>query len=313
MEAPFSDVVGQEVAKRKLGFYLKGYRRTGIMPNIFFVAPKGHGKTFVARSLAASLIREGADAPKSYQIVNCSTLKNVRQLISDIIVPIIQDKEVTILFDEASELPEDVTMMLLTLLNPNRGNRNSVKVDDYTIEFDFTKHTFLFATSEPHKVNHALIDRLTRVDLEEYTLTNLGEIMMQTLQGVRFEDDVLNRVARVLRGNAREAQKMANDIEVHLGDRLKKVFTLDDWKEFRADLGLLPLGLNHTEIRLLEILSERKDVRLTALAAIMGMSRSSVQQDAELYLQKNNLISITQSGRNITGHGQEYFKIVKGI
>ena len=311
MKDLFPAIVGQEVAKRKLGFYIAGYQHSRIMPNALLVAPKGHGKTFMAKALAANLTLKDSVEPKPYYVVNCSTLKNVRQLLNDIIVPLVISKEVTVLFDEASELPNDVTMMLLSLLNPNKENKNSLSYDDYSIEVDFTKQTFLFATSEVHLVHHALVDRLTRFDLEEYSLPNLGEIMMKTLEGIRFEDTVLDRVAKVLRGNARQAQKMANDILIYLKGKGSDTFTLDNWKEFRSTLGILPLGLNQTEIRLLEILARRKDVKLTALAAIMGMSRTSIQQDVELYLQKNNLIAITTNGRNITANGQDYFHIIK--
>ena len=38
-------------------------------------------------------------------------------------LPYVYDKDTTIIFDEASELPRDVTMALLTILNPNSTNQ----------------------------------------------------------------------------------------------------------------------------------------------------------------------------------------------
>jgi Holliday junction resolvasome RuvABC ATP-dependent DNA helicase subunit len=314
MENLFSEVIGQTATKRKLSFYLSGYKATQIMPNIIFVAPKGHGKTHLAKELAKLLTKKNdSNKPKSYIEINCSTIKNVNQFINNVIIPFVNDREVTVLMDEASELPNDVTMMLLSLLNPNKENKNKFYHEDFVIEFDFSKQTFLFATSEPHKVFHALLDRLTRIDLEEYSVSNLGDIMLRTLQGVKFEDGVLNKVTNVLRGNARQAQKMANDISIFLKTEKGNVFSQKEWEKFRTILDIKPLGLHDAEIRLLKIIAARKSTKLTSLAAIMGMSRSSIQQDVELYLQKNNLISILPEGRSITQNGQYYIKLLESL
>ena len=96
---------------------------------------------------------------------------------------------------------------MLTILNPNPENRTSFSYDEYTVDFDFRRQTFMFATSEPHRVFHALKDRLDRVDLEEYSYEELGEIVRINLPDVIFGKGLLGKIASVLRGNARAAQK----------------------------------------------------------------------------------------------------------
>jgi Holliday junction resolvasome RuvABC ATP-dependent DNA helicase subunit len=324
----FTDIVGQEQAKKKLGFYLNSYQHTHIFPNMMFCAAKGQGKTTLARGTARGLILfdeegkpvKGPDPKdptktkikkKPFVEVNCSTLKNVKQFINGFIIPYVQDKDVTVLFDEASEIPHNIAMALLTILNPNPEARTSFSFEEYTCDFDFRKQTFLFATSEPQDVFHALTDRLTRIDLEDYTFEQIAKIVQKGAPDVKFEDGVLDRVSTVLRGNARAAQKMADDIKVYLCN--KKVFNNRGWKELRDVMGILPLGLNNMELGILRIISAHRDgIPLTGLAARTGLTRESIQRDYEMYLMKHGLISISTTGRVLTAKGQEYLKLLAG-
>lgn len=324
----FANIVGQEKPKREMRFYLDSYMRTRLVPNMMIVAPKGQGKTTLAREFAKGLIQfdeygQPIETPsrldptvmrpkrKAFVEVNCSTLKNVKQFINGLVIPYIQDKDVTLLFDEASELPHDVTMALLTILNPNPENRTTFAMDEYVCDFDFRRQTFLFATSEIQKVFHALADRLEQITLEEYTDAHLAAIVQLGLPDVECKDGVLLQVATVLRGNARAAQKMANKIVAFL--KGEKVFTVEDWLALRNVLSIYPLGLNALEIQILRYLAQNMSgTSLTGLSAKTGMSRESLQKNTELYLQKHNLMEITTSGRIITGRGLGYLKALDG-
>ena len=108
------DIVGQSIAKRKLEFHLKNYDASSIMPHLMFIAPKGCGKTMMAKATGKNLAYDGVTKPLIE--LNCSTLKSVGQFINQVIIPHVNQRECTVLFDEASELPKDVTMALLTIL-----------------------------------------------------------------------------------------------------------------------------------------------------------------------------------------------------
>jgi Holliday junction resolvasome RuvABC ATP-dependent DNA helicase subunit len=302
----FPTVVGQDRAKRKLSYLLDNWKSSKIMDNLMFVAPRGCGKTMMATLLAKAM--KTIDNGKVGRIVNCASIKNLNQFINGTIIPYVHDKNCTILLDEASELPRDVEMALLTILNPNPENRNTFSYEDYTINFDFRRQTFLLATTEAHKVFHALKDRLNRIDLEEYESSHLAEIIRRSLVNAEFEGSVLEEISTVLRCNARQAQHMANQIRNHLTKKKSKKFTRRDWEQMQWHLGIRPLGLNENEILCLRALAEKKASSLTCISAKLGMSKEVIQRDIELYLQKLNLMEISTDGRAITPRGQKYLK-----
>ena len=307
MDTTFSDIIGQESAKRVLNFHIGGFKSTKVMPHLMFVAPKGCGKTTLAKSVARTLNR--IDDAKRYFEINCSTIKNVKQFFNQLVIPIMQDRDATILFDEASEIPKDVSMAMLTILNPNAENRTSFSFEDYTVDFDFSRLSFMFATTETQSVFHALMDRLERVDLEEYSLDEMGQIVAMNLE-VDIEPKTLRDIAGVLRGNARAAQKMAHKIKSYCSQKNIKRFNSTHWQELSRILNIFPLGLNVTEIQLLNILKDNKDCSLTNLSAKTGISKQAVQRDFEIYLQKHSLMEITTAGRNITAKGLDYLKLI---
>ena len=279
-----------------------------MIPNLLFTAPKGCGKTMLATALAKELIKEGDHRAKRFIEVNCSTLKNVKKFFDELVIPHLNDRDVTILFDEASEIPQDVEMAMLTILNPNPSNRTSFSYDEYTVDFDFRRQTFMFATSEPHRVFHALKDRLDRIDLEEYSYEELGEIVHINLPDVIFANGLLGKIASVLRGNARAAQKMAIKIQMWLDANGGYKFLAADWKDLMYTLGIAPLGLRAKEIEILRVLRDSRDCSLTRLGSKTGMTPESLRRDYELYLMKVDLLEISTAGRNITPEGKDYLK-----
>ena len=309
MDTTFPDIIGQESAKRVLNFHIGGFKATKVMPHLMFVAPKGCGKTTFAKSVARTL--KGIDDAKRYFEINCSTIKNVKQFFNQLVIPLMQDRDATILFDEASEIPKDVSMAMLTILNPNAENMTSFSFEDYTVDFDFSRLSFMFATTETQSVFHALMDRLERVDLEEYSIDEMGQIVALNLD-IDIQQGTLRDIAGVLRGNARAAQKMAQKIVSYCKQNNVKRFDFTHWAELVKILSVHPLGLNVTEIQLLRILKDNKDCSLTNLSAKTGISKQAVQRDFEIYLQKHSLMEITTAGRNITAKGLDYLKLLDG-
>lgn len=307
----FENIIGQKNVKKKLKFFIDAQHKTGVSPNIIFVAPKGCGKTMMAEAYANELRNRDSDR-RQMAYVNCSTIKNLPQVMEHLIIPCVsQNRECSIFLDEASEIPRDVSMALLTILNPNRRDRNMFTYDGDVIEFDFRRTTFLFATTEAHQVFHALMDRLERVDLEEYTLTELSEIV-RLESTLDISDEVISEIMPIARGNGRDAVLLAKKINKwHVNNPKAKNFGGKEWEDLSDTINILPLGLNHNEIKLLKILEERPVTTLTGLSARTMMSKTSLQKDIELYLQKQNLIEIVAKGRRLTSKGREYLQALR--
>jgi Holliday junction resolvasome RuvABC ATP-dependent DNA helicase subunit len=300
----YSQIVGQEKTKAKLNFLLEGFEQTKIMPHLLFVAPRGCGKTMIAQETAKIMNRQ------KNVIVNCSTIKNVKSFFNQIMLPYVYDKDTTIIFDEASELPRDVTMALLTILNPNTNNQNEFTFEDGTYNFRFNQNSFIFCTTEAQKIFHALADRLYRIDMEDYSYVSLGKIIQNNLKSkTQFvELDVIDEVASVCRGNARQAQSLANQISSYLVSKKSNKLTSGGWSEIKGKLSIYPLGLSEIELNIIKILKEHGEVRLTNLSAKTNLTKDMLQKNVEMYLMRNNLIEIRPTGRALTKKGHDYHK-----
>ena len=300
----YSEIVGQEKTKGKLNFLLEGFEQTKIMPHLLFVAPRGCGKTMIAQETAKIMNRE------RNIIVNCSTIKNVKSFFNQIMLPYVYDKNTTIIFDEASELPRDVTMALLTILNPNTNNQNEFTFEDGTYTFRFNQNSFIFCTTEAQKIFHALADRLYRIDMEDYSYISLGKIIQNNLKSKNqfIELDVIDEVASVCRGNARQAQSLANQISSYLISKKSNKLTSGGWSEIKGKLSIYPLGLSEIELNIIKILKEHGEVRLTNLSAKTNLTKDMLQKNVEMYLMRNNLIEIRPTGRALTKKGHDYHK-----
>ena len=141
--------------------------------------------------------------------LNCSTIKNNEQFFEQIFLPLIADNEITILFDECHALPQDLTMAFLTIFNAESNTRKTFEWNEMTFEFNFKQQTFLFATTETDKIFPPLKDRLTIVDFEPYSSTDLSDILKLCAPEVKFVNNVEEKIASTIRGNARSAVKRA--------------------------------------------------------------------------------------------------------
>ena len=319
----FAKVVGQEKAKSKIAHYhTNRFQRNRTFPNTLLTGAKGNGKTELAMAIGRGLYQVDTDGkpclksdgktplPRTFREINASTIKSTTQFINSVLIPHVVDKEVTLFIDEASEIPPKVEMAMLTMLNPNESNKTQfVDIEtDSVIDLDFTKCCFIFATTDAQALSDPLVNRLERIDIEEYTNAQLAEIIQRVAKEVKFEDDVLNDVASTVRCNARQAVKRAKDVQDLVTK--KGAFGVKQWNELRKSLAILPLGLSPLEVSIMRVLHEHPDgITLTGIAARTGLSSGSIQRDYETYLMKQNLIQITAGkGRTLTPHGTQYLR-----
>ena len=170
--------------------------------------------------------------------------------------------------------------------------------------FDFTRQTFIFATTESDRIFPPLKDRFTMVDFEPYSPSELGEILKSRAKEIKFSDQAMIRLQDVIRNNARSAVMRAKEIQLYCESRNKTTFTEEDFEELCDHLGILAKGISSTEKQILEILSELGQCSLTMLAARTGLSPSAVRKHHETYLLRRGLMQI-DGKRKLTQNGKE--------
>ena len=303
VDAYFPDLVGQNGVKKKLSFYLDAFRKTGLCPFLNLIGAKGLGKTEFSKAFAQNLYNDDGDR-RGFHEINCSTIKNMESFFEQTFLPLIHDQEVTILFDECHALPSDLTMAFLTIFNTEKQTIKDFDYNEMTFTFDFRKQTFIFATTESDKIFPPLKDRLTTIDFEPYTSNELSQIVELCTPEVEFGEGCLEAVATTIRNNARSAVKRSKEINLYCGAKENFHFDLDNFADLCDSVGILPLGISFTEKQILEILNDCGSATLTGLSAKLGLSKTALQRDLELYLLNKDLIAI-DGKRKITTKGME--------
>ena len=130
----------------------------------------------------------------------------------------------------------------------------------------------------------------------------LSEIVKLCTPEVVYSMGCIEKIATTIRNNARSAVKRAKEISLYCGAKGNTLFTLDNFDDLCDRVGILPLGISFTEKQILQVLNNCGSATLTGLSAKLGLSKSAVQRDHELYLLNKNLIEI-DGKRKITSHG----------
>lgn len=291
----FDTLIGQDHIKKSFGFYIKGATNGGIVPPLLLTGARGLGKTEYARQMAKNL-------KKPLLELNCSTIRNNRQFFEQIFIPVIMNNDITILFDECHALPKDLQNAFLTVFNVEKGFRKNFEWDGSSMEFDFSRQSYLFATTEPDKIFAPLKDRFEEIDFRPYSNNEMAQILSSRADWVEFQDGVMDEIVPTLRGNARSAVKRAKQICLHCEGANNHKFGVNEWKELCDELGITADGLSNSEIQILSVLKQRGPCTLAMLSAATGFSRTALQRDIEMHLLRKNLMRI-DGKREITGAG----------
>ena len=266
-----NDLIGQEQLKKRLQFYTDSKKATGVIPFLMFNGAKGLGKTEFAKQFAKTLGNKMIE-------INCSTIRNGEQFFEQIFIPAIMDKDITILFDEAHALPNDLVMAFLTIFNVEGAKTKRFDFGENSFLFEFERQTFMFATTELDKLFPPFRDRLTVLDFVPYSPDELA--------------DVIKEVSTTLRGNARSAIKRALEIKAYCEVHNQSNFSMQDWIRLCDLIDIRPYGLSNTEIQVMQLLRDRGACTLQMISAVTGMSRTAIQRDAEVYLLKEGFMKI---------------------
>ena len=301
----FEHLVGQDEVKRILNFYFEGWKHSNRTPFLLLNGAKGLGKTEFAKAFAAKqkAVDEKRKISRKFIELNCSSFKKVDQFFEQIFIPFLQDGHVTILFDEAHMLPNPLVQAFLTVCNVQDNPVQRFTWQESEAVFDFTRLSFMFATTELDQLFGPFKDRLTQIDFEDYSKDELGRILSLKCDSP-ISDSVLPLIVDTTRGNARSAVKRAMEINLFCSQHKTKVFGEKEWKKLSFMLGIKPLGLSNTELHILKVLQERGSCSLQMLASATGLSRKAIQREAEVHLLKFGLMKI-DGQRKLTAPGEK--------
>ena len=300
------ELIGQEKVKKRLNFYSRLYKKGYPLPAIMFNAAKGSGKTEFARRFHKTIKR---DDNHRFLEINCGTIRNAEDFFEQIWFPSVAGKYRTVLLDECHALPKDLTDVFLSAFNVEGYKEKVVSFGMNVATFEFMKQTYLFATTELHKVFPPLKDRMTMIDFRPYTDQELGEIIKLHTPDIDYVPNIMNEIVSTLRGNARSAVDTGVKIWQHCIVNDKSRICYDSWKEAMEEHDILPFGLSNTEMQILRILDKRGSCSLQMLSAVTGMSRQALQLEAENNLLRKGFMEI-DGKRKITNKGKKVIETV---
>ena len=307
----FEGVIGQDKNKKTLGFYVDFHKKFKAIPHFCFVAQKGDGKTMLATRFSKHLYEESSQKKNFAPAFNAANVKNVDDFWANIVLPFVDSNdEYSILIDEASELPRDVMFMLLTALQPNNDNRNTITHDGVSVDVDFRKTTFLFATTDPQRLTNAFKSRLKMITLQQYDKNELKGIIEGQLKNnnISFTDQSLDKIVSYVRTNGRAATLMGKDIVDYCKLFNKSNFDISSCEGLIDIHNLKPYGVTENDIQILRALSNKSHLKLMDLEAITGLESQAIRLEFESNLIKNGLMGRESKGRYLTNKGKEFLK-----
>jgi len=295
-KAPFANLIGQESLKSKLQFGVESFKAGRPLPHYLFVSSYGFGKTRFVREFArqAALSRQestGGDKGK-YIEINSANIKSVTWFVEKIFMPHLQDRNCHLLCDEAHELPKSVQTWLLTVLNTEKSHIRRVAYDDSEIEFDFSRISIHFATTDANRLGKPLKSRMELMTFAPYTNKNLSDIIQLNSQDVEYQENILEEIVSSIKPYPRAAEIMAGKINDFCAIKGRKEFDTADFLNLASMAYIKAHGLDNVELAILRLLEDRGPLTLTEISACLSIPTNALRQDHEHHLLKKGFLRL---------------------
>ena len=309
----FDKILGQKDVLERLKFAIEAVKVGGFCPFFLVLGPFGCGKTAIIRQFAIHLNKVSGGG-KKYLEINCSTIKDVNAFVDLIHDKKMEEGNIISCFDECHNLPVDVQNLLLSVLTSDKDPVRKVAFKDRELTFDFSKHTFLFATTEPHKIFKPLKSRMEVLALEPYTEEELAQIIQTNAPQIKFSEGVLEVIVDSIKGTPRAASEIAKRLIEFCQVKRRSNFTSKELNEFRRVANVKLCGLDSIELSYLRTLSKKENqtASLTDMSATLGISSSALKGDHEHHLLKKGLMKINGQ-RILTLKGRNVLKLIDGL
>jgi DNA polymerase-3 subunit gamma/tau len=216
--AQFSDVVGQSHVVRTL---MNAIRSERLHQAYLLTGSRGIGKTSIAR-IFAKAIRCPQVRWDGEWLVSCDTCSSCQEIAAGNSVDVIEiDGASNNGVDAVREIRENAKFL------PASGEKKVYIIDEVhmlttaafnallkTLEEPPPHVTFVFATTEPHKIPATILSRVQRFDLKRHTIAQIQPQLAKVCQaeGLTVEAGALSLVARAAEGSMRDALSLLDQV-----------------------------------------------------------------------------------------------------
>lgn len=205
-----------------------------------------------------------------------------------------------LIIDEAHEMSiintvqmgKILSFLLKALDAQNEGKLLKFDDDNY-VKYDKSKKVVVMMTNYTNKMNPALISRMDKCELQEYSHPELEKICIQMLEknGMVAEcEKTIALLAKASRGTARPLYNMIQEF-ARIG---QKTISRELAIKTMRDLDMFPRGLNHHEVHLLEI---AKKATTTSIAKMIVQGLATNMSKSVAYLMAHGLMDAKGSGQ----------------
>lgn len=301
----FEEIIGQESVISTLSMYIDAFKETERLPAISLYASRGAGKSHLARAFRSGLRRKDGSKVPMLEI-NAASIKNAAAFFEEV-YPVWVNNNCLLFCDEIQNIPKDLQQLFLTIFNVDRSPHREVTFQGVPYSFDFTKISFLSATTNQERLSEPLRDRFRAISLEEYTSDQLFEIFLNNLENrVSIENSAKQAIISTFRGNPRDAVVKAEDLKTYIAAQSNKTICSIGWDSFCKTMGIKSLGLSSSEMQLIKVLGKHGDCSLNMLSSITGFERSAIMNDYEKLLFRKGLLRV-DGKRGLTPDGYNFY------
>ena len=129
--------------------------------------------------------------------------------------------------------------------------------------------------------------------------------------GLSVDDDaIIDQCINRCRSSIREVNAIISGLNTKAVNRNNGVITMDMVKEYFTDRGVDSIGLNKTEVKILEVIRDEPtgNVSEETLAARLYLDSGLLTSEYEPYLIKLGFITISSKGRSLTQKADDYLR-----
>ncbi|HLT38783.1 MAG TPA: DNA polymerase III subunit gamma/tau [Enhygromyxa sp.] len=216
----FADMIGQEHVTRTLE---NAIRTDRVHHAYLFCGVRGLGKTTAARILAKCLVCERGPTPEPCnQCTQCVAINEGRSV--DVIeidgASNNSVEDIRSLRDQVNYLPHSARRKIYIIDEVHMLTMQAFNALLKTLEEPPPHVTFMFATTDPHKVLPTILSRVSRLDYRRVRAATLVPYLREILtnEGFAVEDEGLHVIARCGEGSVRDSLTLLDKVIAFASD-----------------------------------------------------------------------------------------------